>query len=70
MVLSIAGAILINYQKRLGFIFWMIANLGWVLIDFYKQIPEQAILFIVYFGLSVWGFFQWGKNQTTKQARS
>ena len=44
-ILSIAGVILNIYQNRWGFIFWMITNAAWAVIDFYKGIPQQTVLF-------------------------
>jgi len=65
--LSIAGVVLNIYQNRWGFIFWMIANAAWAVIDFDKGIPQQSVLFVVYFLTSLWGWIYWGKQQGRKR---
>lgn len=57
--LSITGVVLNIMKSRAGFAIWMVTNLSWSAIDFYKGIPQQGFLFLVYFMLSVWGWFSW-----------
>lgn len=61
VVLSIVGVILNIYHHRYGFLFWMIANLGWMIIDFLHELYAQAFLFGVYFLLAFWGWLAWEK---------
>ena len=60
--ISIAGVILNIYKNRWGFFFWMISNAFWIIIDFRKGIPEQSVLFVVYFLTSVWGWIYWSNE--------
>jgi len=57
--LSIVGAILNICKKRYGFIVWIMANVIWVYVDFKRDLPAQAYLFILYSILNAWGFIYW-----------
>lgn len=67
-VLSIVGVVLNIQHRREGFAIWMVTNLSWAMIDFYKGIPAQSILFLVYFVLSIWGFFSWSTKRPVKSS--
>ncbi len=57
--MSIAGTWL-NIQKKTScWIVWSIANLGWIISFVMKRMPAEASLFIVYLGLSVYGWLKW-----------
>jgi nicotinamide riboside transporter PnuC len=59
MGLSLAGTILNVKKKRICFILWGISNAVWVVVDFQKGIPQQAILQAVYLLISIWGLVEW-----------
>jgi nicotinamide riboside transporter PnuC len=59
MGLSLAGTILNVKKKRICFILWGISNAVWVVVDFQKGIPQQAILQVVYLLISIWGLIEW-----------
>ncbi len=59
--LSIAGVVLNVRRDRRGFLLWMIANIGWMIIDFMQGLYAQAFLFCIYFVLSFWGWTSWKK---------
>lgn len=61
-VLSIIGVILNIRKKRSGFVFWIITNGIWATYNFYKDIPEQGVLFVVYLALAIYGFIDWGRK--------
>ena len=61
--LSLAGTVLLILKKWQGFLFYLFANAGWAVLDFFCGIPGQAILFGVYFLLSVWGVYSWNKKE-------
>lgn len=61
-ILSIAGVILNIYKNKYCFIIWSVTNFSWMLIDFYKGLPEQGCLFLVYFCLAIWGLWKWKKE--------
>jgi nicotinamide mononucleotide transporter len=61
-ILAIVGVVL-NIKKRVeGFYLWVGSNLAWVVIDYNAGLYAQAVLFMVYTGLSVWGIIEWRKK--------
>ena len=61
-IISITGVVLNIYKNRWGFFFWMISNALWAIVDFQKGIPEQSVLFVVYFFTALWGWLWWSKE--------
>lgn len=58
-LVSLYGVIL-NIRKERGcFYVWTATNASWAAVDLYKGIYAQAALFLIYFGLSIWGIYQW-----------
>jgi len=58
-ILSIIGTVL-NIKKRPEcFAIWAVTNAAWAIIDFSRGLPEQGVLFSVYFCLAVWGLVEW-----------
>jgi hypothetical protein len=57
--LSICGVVFNIQKKRSGFAIWIFTNGTWAFVDFYKGIPSQGCLFLVYFVLAIWGWFHW-----------
>ncbi len=62
MILSLIGTVLNVYKVRWCFLLWGIGNLTWAAIDFHKGIPQQGVLMLIYFGISIWGWISWGKK--------
>lgn len=62
MVLSLIGAALNVKMIRLGFLVWILSNVLWIWIDIVKEIPQQAIVFVVYTAISIWGWISWGRK--------
>lgn len=58
-VAAIIGVILNIKKKRACFFIWAATNGAWATIDFYMGIPAQGVLFTVYFGLAIWGIYEW-----------
>lgn len=61
--LSIAGAILNIVKNRWGFIIWIVANIGWIVVDVIVGLWEQIPIWVVYTILSVYGFIIWTKEE-------
>jgi len=61
--LSLIGIWLNIKKKRFCFVVWTISNTVWCVIDFKVGLPEQGWLFVVYTGLSIYGWFAWGKDE-------
>lgn len=59
--LSILGVILNIRRLRACFYVWAVTNFCWMVVDFHREIYAQAALFAVYFGLAIYGIFEWGK---------
>ncbi len=62
-VVSIIGAVLNIKKKRSSFAIYTIANIGWIVVNLYHGIYAQAALFLVFTGLSTWGWIEWGRNK-------
>lgn len=59
---SILGVILNINHRRECFYIWAVTNASWAIIDFYKGIHAQGVLFTVYFFLALWGIYCWRKK--------
>lgn len=66
--MSITGVVLNVKKNRMCFIIWIIANAGWITINILHGIYAQAFLFVIYTGLSVWGWIEWSKPKKEKAA--
>jgi hypothetical protein len=60
---AIAGVVLNNFRRRECFLIWMVTNATWMIYDWSLGAQAQAAMFGVYLGLSIWGWFQWGKKE-------
>jgi len=60
--IALIGTILNVKQERIGFLFWMVSNMGFVISHTLMQIYPVAVLFLVYFFLAVAGWRSWGKK--------
>ena len=57
--LSLGGALVLAYRKRIGWLMWIVADMIWVWIDVRAGLWSQAGLFAAYTGLAAWGWFKW-----------
>jgi nicotinamide riboside transporter PnuC len=62
-VVALIGVVLNIQKKQSCFYIWLVTNVSWAVIDFYKGIPMQGLLFSVYAVLAVWGIYSWGKEK-------
>jgi nicotinamide mononucleotide transporter len=60
---SLAGTILNIKKKKVCFWIWLFTNSSWCVYDFWISNYPQAILFLVYTGLAVYGIYEWNKNK-------
>ncbi len=67
-VISIVGAVLNIKKKRSSFAVYTVANIGWIAVNVYHGIYAQAALFLVFTGLSTWGWIEWGRRQWEESA--
>lgn len=61
-IVSIVAAVLNIKKRRSSFAIYTIANIGWIAVNIYHGIYAQAALFLVFTGLSTWGWIEWGKK--------
>ena len=59
---AIIGAALNANGKRAGFSVWLVTNAYWTIHNIRIGEWEQAVLYAVYFGLAVWGYWRKGKR--------
>ncbi len=67
-VISIVGAVLNIKKKRSSFAVYTVANIGWIAVNVYHGIYAQAALFLVFTGLSTWGWIEWGRREWEESA--
>jgi nicotinamide riboside transporter PnuC len=60
---ALAGVILNIKKKKACFYIWLFTNASWAVVDFWKGIPAQGILFSIYTALAVWGIFEWKEKE-------
>jgi len=60
--MSILGAILNTKMNRNGFLLWIVANIGWIIINvkigLYAQIPMWVVMTVI----AVYGYNSWSKE--------
>ncbi|MCC7570657.1 nicotinamide mononucleotide transporter family protein [Candidatus Micrarchaeota archaeon] len=61
-ILSLIGVVLNIKKKQSCFIIWAVTNFSWTIVDFYREIYAQAVLFAIYFVLAIWGLVEWRKD--------
>jgi len=61
--LAIAGTYLNAKQNRIGFVIWAVTNAVFVIYNIFLGSYAQALLFSVYFGLAIFGWFSWGRQK-------
>ncbi len=68
-IASIIGTVANIYRKRWCFAVWLCTNAFWFAYDAYHGLWSQALLFAVYFGLSVHGLVKWTKEAKKDAAK-
>jgi len=58
-ILALIGVILNIKKNYMCFYLWTATNAAWAIIDFQKEIYAQAMLFVIYTGLALWGIYEW-----------
>ena len=60
-LLSLVGVVLNIRRHRACFLCWLVTNASWSIVDAIHGIYPQALLQLVYVGLSAWGWTKWKK---------
>ena len=58
----ILGAVLNAKKNIIGFYIWLPTNLAWAVVALYKDLPAQALLFVVYTIIAIIGIINWRKT--------
>ncbi|MGE4297436.1 MAG: nicotinamide mononucleotide transporter [Desulfovibrionaceae bacterium] len=67
--MSLTGIVLNIKKNRKCFLIWIVANMGWIVVNLRHGIQAQALLFVVYTGMSIWGFVEWGRHPPRDDAK-
>lgn len=59
---SLIGVVINIYHYKACFAIWAVTNASWAIIDYVKGIPEQGVLFTVYFMLAIHGLIVWHRG--------
>jgi len=62
-IISIIGTIANIYKSIWGFIFWLIGDIAWMIIDLKAGLISQAVVFAVFGVLAIWGIRQWRNDR-------
>lgn len=69
LLLSLAGTVLVNCRKKMGFAIWILSNVLWIVIGVYRPQPDvfQICMFIAYIVFNVHGWLYWKRSENEKQ---
>ena len=59
---SLTGAFFNARKSIVGFYIWIVANLSWVVYDLWINEYSQAVLFLAYTGITIYGIITWRKK--------
>jgi hypothetical protein len=62
-VASLIGTVANIYKRRWCFVVWLSTNATWAVYDYSIHQYPQAILFAVYFALSILGLIKWKRAE-------
>jgi nicotinamide riboside transporter PnuC len=60
---ALIGTVLNIKKNKYGFLLWIITNLIFAVANYFMGLPQQSLLFAVYFLLALWGWFSWNSAQ-------
>ena len=69
-IISTTGSILNAQLKVSGFLFWIVANLGFMITNLINGIYYQAVLFLINTVICLRGLYVWNKNRQEANATS
>lgn len=59
---GVIGAALNAGQIRASFLLWIVANIGWIIVNVRRREWPETALFSVYLVTAVAGWFGWGPS--------
>lgn len=66
LLIALYGTVLNIKRKASGFILWAISNVYWSIHNVLINENALAVQFCVYFGLSVWGYWKWTRENLSQ----
>ena len=67
VAIALVGVLLNARGKWQGFLFWLISNAYWCYRNLVINQYAQAFVFVIFWGMSVYGIFCWRKQQKAHQ---
>lgn len=64
--MSLVGVWLNIKKNVVCFYIWIVANVGWIYVDIKAGLMGQAVLFLIYSVLSVYGIYEWSKPEKSE----
>jgi nicotinamide mononucleotide transporter len=61
--MSLVGVWFNIKKNSICFYIWIVANVGWIYVDIKAGLMGQAVLFVIYSVLSVYGIYEWRKPE-------
>ncbi len=59
---SLGGMVLVTFKKRIGFILWIFASFGWIIIFIHIGIYPRLFVEILYAITAAYAFCRWKKH--------
>lgn len=65
LILSLGGNVLLNFQKKFGYVVWTVGDFSWIAVNLLSERVniQQIIMYVVYIVLNVCGFVQWSRKR-------
>ena len=61
-LIAILGSIMNVKKMKSGFIVWIVADIGWIIVCLENEAYSQIPMWAFYTCLCVWGFIVWRKE--------
>jgi nicotinamide riboside transporter PnuC len=68
-IIALVGTFLNAQMNILGFVFWIVSNTGFLIINFLNTNYAEAVLFFVNTLVSISGIITWRKKQKKKETK-
>ncbi|MFM7217737.1 MAG: nicotinamide riboside transporter PnuC [Bacteroidota bacterium] len=62
--LSLAAQWMVAKKKIENWLLWIVVDVIYIPVYWFKHLPLTALLYVVFLGLAVQGFYQWKKSMT------
>jgi nicotinamide mononucleotide transporter len=61
-IMSVVAQWLMTKKVIHNWILWIVADIIYVFMYFYKELYSTAVLYIIFLGLACWGYLEWKKS--------